>query len=58
MKGVTIMIKGENPAEINDIEVLKEKFDNSNLFYIVNIVDFYSLSDKFYDIIKTDLTNI
>ena len=58
MKGVTIMIKGENPAEINDIEVLKEKFDNSNLFYIVNIVDFYSLSDKFYDIIKTDITNI
>ena len=52
------MIKGEQQASHNDLEQLRELFDNSNLSYIVNIVDFYSLTKNFYGIIDMDLVEI
>ncbi len=58
LSDLDIMIKGANPAKLENIEKLKEDFDNSNLPYIVNIVDYFSLTESFYDIIKEDLTDI
>ena len=52
------MINGEQQASLNVLEQLRELFDNSNLSYIVNIVDFYSLTKNFYGIIKMDLVEI
>ena len=52
------MIKGEGKADINDFETLKTLFDNSNLSYVVNLTDFYNLSDTFYKIIKKDLIEL
>ncbi len=53
-----VMIKGANKVEYDDIEVLKTLFDNSNLPYIVNFVDYYSLDEHFYNLIKDDLVKI
>lgn len=50
-----LMIKGSSEASLNDLERLKEDFDNSSLSFIVNIVDFYNLEKSFYNIIKRDL---
>ena len=58
LSDLDLMIKGKSQAEISDIEDLKEKFDDSSLSYIVNIVDYYSLSESFYGIIESDLIRI
>ena len=58
LSDLDIMIMGNNPININDIEELKEKFDNSQLPYIVNFVDFSSLTESFYNMIKNDLIKI
>ncbi len=58
MSDLDILIHGKNPANTSDIEYLKEKFDNSNLSYIVNFVDFYNLNEKFYKIIEKDLVKL
>ncbi|MBR2430615.1 nucleotidyltransferase domain-containing protein [bacterium] len=58
LSDLDLMIKGENLAELTDIENLKEKFDNSSLPYIVNLVDYFSLTESFYSIIKKDLIKI
>lgn len=58
LSDLDIMVRGEIPININDFEELKEKFDNSSLPYIVNLVDYFSLAESFYNIIKKDLTKI
>ena len=58
LSDLDLMIKGETNANLNDIENLKELFDKSNLSYIVNICDYYNLSESFYDTIKQDLVEI
>lgn len=50
-----ILIKGEQPASMMIIDELKEKFYQSKLPFIVNIVDFNNLDDIFYEQIKSDL---
>lgn len=58
LSDLDLMIKGKTNANLNDIESLKELFDESNLPYVVNICDYYNLSESFYDIIKQDLVEI
>lgn len=58
LSDLDIMVKGKEPININDKEELKEKFDNSNLSYVVNLVDYFSLTESFYNIIKEDLIKI
>lgn len=58
LSDLDVMIKGEQQASHNDLEQLRELFNNSNLSYIVNIVDFYSLTKNFYGIIDMDLVEI
>jgi len=58
MSDLDILIKGAKEAYFDDIENLKEKFDNSNLPYIVNLTDFYTISDEFYKLIEKDLVPV
>ena len=58
LSDLDIMIRGKIPININDFEELKEKFDNSSLPYIVNLVDYFSLTESFYNIIEKDLIKI
>ena len=58
LSDLDIMIKGAGKANINDIENLKTLFDNSNLSYVVNLADFYNLSDTFYNLIEKDLIEL
>ncbi len=58
LSDLDIMVRGKIPININDFEELKEKFDNSSLPYVVNLVDYFSLAESFYNIIKEDLTKI
>lgn len=37
---------------------LKEKFDSSRLPYVVNFTDYNSIDEKFFSLIKNDLTKL
>lgn len=50
-----ILIKGESSASLELIDEIKTKFYESLLPFVVNVVDFYNIDDKFYDQIKQDL---
>ncbi len=58
MSDLYILIKGTKEASFDDIESLKEEFDNSNLPYIVNLTDFHTMSDEFYKLIEKDLVPV
>lgn len=58
LSDLDMMIKGTELADLGDIEILKENFDNSSLSYIVNIVDYFNLSEDFYNLIKNDLLKL
>ncbi|MBR1616655.1 nucleotidyltransferase domain-containing protein [bacterium] len=51
-----ILIKGQKEMPLSKLEEIKEEFDKSDLPYIVNFCDFYSIDKKFYSLIKKDLT--
>ena len=50
-----ILIKGEKEMSILELEKLKSEFDKSNLPYVVNFLDYFSINEDFYNIIKSDL---
>ena len=56
LSDLDILVKIDNFDKI--IFELKTKFDDSNLPYVVNFTDFYSIDKKFYDLIKNDLIKI
>lgn len=58
LSDLDIMIKGDKVAEISCIEDLKNKFDKSNLSYIVNITDYHNMDEHFYKLIEQDLVKI
>ena len=58
LSDLDVMIKGNQTADVEDINNLKDKFDKSNLSYVVNISDFYNLDEKFYELIEADLVKI
>lgn len=58
LSDLDVMIKGKQTADVEDINNLKDKFDKSNLSYVVNISDFYNLDEKFYELIEADLVKI
>lgn len=55
LSDLDILIKGKSAAQLSDIYDLKEKFDSSDIPYIVNFVDFYNIDNDFYNLIKKDL---
>lgn len=56
LSDLDIMVKSADFSKI--LPELKERFDASYLPYIVNFVDFKTLDEKFYNIIKDDLVKI
>lgn len=52
------MLKGLNEVEYQDVEILKTLFDNSDLPYIVNFVDYHNMDEHFFNLIKDDLVKI
>lgn len=58
LSDLDLMIKGEKEAPSNIISKLKNDFDSSFLPYVVNIADFYTLNENFYNIIKDDLVKV
>ena len=53
-----ILIKSENELPLKDLVNLKEKFDSSNLPYIVNFSEYNKMDEKFYNLIKNNLIKI
>ena len=58
LSDLDIMIKGDKAVENSLIEDLKNNFDRSNLSYVVNITDYYSMDEHFYKLIEQDLVKI
>ncbi len=58
LSDLDMMIRGLKSADLDDIEILKENFDKSNLSYIVNIVDYFNLSEDFFNLIEKDLLKL
>ena len=50
-----VLIKGSHEMPLSRLQELKEKFDNSNLPYIVNFSDYYKINKDFFVRIKSDL---
>ena len=58
LSDLDIMVRGIELVNLSDINDIKEKFDKSNLPYVVNIADYYNLDEKFYKLIEADLVKI
>lgn len=54
LSDLDILVKSEK----NIIPELKIRFDASYLPYVVNLTDLNSIDEKFYNLIKNDLTKI
>lgn len=53
-----ILIKGTVKFPLNKLETIKTIFDNSDLPYVVNFVDFNNIEERFYNYIKKDLVKV
>lgn len=58
LSDLDILVKGASPLDLDDLESLKAAFDKSNLPYVVNFADYYSLSGDFYKLIEPALVPI
>lgn len=56
LSDLDILVKSKDCEKI--IPELKIKFDNSYLPYIVNFIDYNTIDEKFYNLIKNDLVKI
>ncbi len=50
-----VLIRGKTAIPPDTLEKLKDEFDNSDLSFIVNFVDFYDIDESFYQRIQKDL---
>lgn len=53
-----ILVKGEKEFPLDKLEMVKILFDNSDLPYIVNFVDYNSIDERFYKLIEKDLVRV
>ena len=53
---IHILVVPKTSINLNDIELIREMFDNSDLSFIVNFA--YDIDDKFYNLIKNDLVKV
>lgn len=56
LSDLDILVKNKSNLDLNDIEDLKQAFDESKLPYIVNLS--YDVDEKFYKLIEKDLVKI
>lgn len=58
LSDLDIMVRGIELVNLSDINDIKDKFDKSNLPYVVNISDYHNLDENFYKLIEADLVKI
>lgn len=56
LSDLDILVTPKTSIDLNDIDAIREMFDNSNLSFIVNLA--YDIDDKFYNLIKNDLVKV
>lgn len=56
LSDLDIFVKTNSQIDLNDIEELKEKFDESDLSFVVNLT--YDVDEKFYNMIVCDLIKV
>ena len=49
-------MKSNSEINLNDIDEIKEKFDESDLSFVVNLA--YNVDEKFYNLIVCDLIKV
>jgi len=58
LSDLDILIKGKTPVSSEMIDCLKQGFDESDLPFIVNFIDYHSISTEFYNTIKSNLISV
>ena len=58
LSDLDILIKSNSDILIQDIENIKQQFDESNLAYIVNLTNYNTIDNHFYKLIEKDLVKI
>lgn len=53
-----VCIKNSNKSDVSKISIIREKFENSNLAFTVDIVDYHSCDEKFRTIIDQTGINL
>ena len=53
-----VLIKGDEEIPLRELSILKEKFDESYLPYVVNFSDYTTMDKIFYNLIKDDLIKV
>ena len=56
LSDLDILLIPKTSIDLNDIDTIRERFDNSDLSFIVNLA--YDVDDKFYNLIKNDLVKV
>ena len=56
LSDLDILVIPKTLINLNDIEMIRLMFDNSDLSFIVNFA--YDIDDKFYNLIKNDLVKV
>lgn len=56
LSDLDILLIPKTSIDLNDIDSIRERFDNSDLSFIVNLA--YDIDDKFYNLIKNDLVKV
>ena len=56
LSDLDILVQTNSEIDFNDIDDIREKFDNSDLSFIVNLT--YDVEDKFYALIEKDLVKV
>ncbi|MBQ8869878.1 MAG: nucleotidyltransferase domain-containing protein [Alphaproteobacteria bacterium] len=58
LSDLDILIKGKNEMPFNELETIKQQFDESSLPYVVNFFDYHKINEQFYNLIKQDLVSV
>ncbi len=58
LSDLDILVKSDKEINLDDIETIKNLFDNSNIPYIINLTNFNNISKDFYELIEKDLKKI
>ena len=56
LSDLDILMKSNTDINLNDIDEIKEKFDESDLSFVVNLA--YNVDEKFYNLIFCDLIKV
>lgn len=56
LSDLDILVQTNSEIDFNDIDDIREKFDNSDLSFIVNLA--YDVEDKFCALIEKDLVKV